>query len=102
MNRTVLRDLGRALRVLGTHGDQLEPATATTEQLDEIAADMQRARRILGDAERPPPTTDCAEHPYGPVEPPADPADPPTRTCLFCTLRRHRARPAGRPEGRPT
>ena len=94
MNRTVLNDLGRALRVLGEHGEQLAPAAATTEQLTEIAGDLQTARRLLSDAERPPPTTDCAEHPYGPVEPETD------RVCLLCQIRRGRHHNATREERR--
>ncbi|MCM1977181.1 hypothetical protein [Streptomyces sp. G1] len=90
MNRTVLSDLGRALRVLGGHGDELSPTTATTEQLDEIAADLQRARHLLSEAERPTPTTNCQDHPYGPIEPETD------GECLLCGIRRRRGLAAGR------
>ncbi|MYX33441.1 MULTISPECIES: hypothetical protein [unclassified Streptomyces] len=65
MNRTVIRDLGRALRVLGEHGDRITPTEATTELLDEIAEDLFRARRLLAEADRPRPTTNCREHPNG-------------------------------------
>lgn len=95
MNRTVLADLARALRVLGHHGETLAPATATTEQLHEIAEDIARARRLLAAAERPAPTTDCPEHPNGPVEPGTD------RQCLLCRNRRHRADAADEAPGIP-
>ncbi|MDX3239765.1 hypothetical protein PV392_29585 [Streptomyces sp. ME03-5709C] len=84
MNRTVIRDLGGALRVLGEHGDRISPTTSTREELDEIAEDLFRARRFLAEADRPRPTTNCPEHPHGPVEPETD------GECLLCGIRRAR------------
>ncbi len=88
MNRPVIRELAGALRALGDRGHALQPATATTAELDEIAGDLQTARRLLTDTERPAPTTDCAQHPHGPVEPGT------ATDCLLCGIRRGRGRNA--------
>lgn len=85
MNRTAISDLGRALRVLGQHGDDLSQASATPETLEQIRADLIHARRLLETVATPAPTTNCAEHPRGPVEPGTD------DECLLCRVRSSRS-----------
>jgi hypothetical protein len=92
MNRTVIRELSAALRTLGEHGAHLEPIEATPEQLGRIAEAMATARRLLAQADTPPPTTRCRRHPRGPVEPGT------TDGCLLCRVARPTAtRPAQQP-----
>src|SRR4051812_7622531 len=86
VNHAQLTALGRALRVLGEHGEKL---TADTPEalLHEIRGDLTRALDQLDDAVTgQKPTTRCNEHPYGPV----DKAAP--DLCLFCETRRRKAR----------
>lgn len=89
MNPDVVPDLGRALRVLGDHGEQLHPDW-TEEQIDELAADMARARALLHQATGPTPVTSCREHPFGAVDPeqPVPAGEP--GVCLICVMRRRR------------
>ncbi|MEU6340212.1 hypothetical protein ABZ883_04585 [Streptomyces sp. NPDC046977] len=82
MNRARVADLGRALRVLGSYGEQLAPVTATSEQLQQIREDLQRALGLVADADTAAPTTTCRQHPNGPVEPGTDGG------CLICLQRR--------------
>ncbi|MFJ5217239.1 hypothetical protein ACIP98_21260 [Streptomyces sp. NPDC088354] len=89
MNRAKVADLGRALRVLGAYGEQLVPATATSEQLAQIREDLRRALAMVADADGEAPTTRCPQHPHGPVEPGTD------GDCLLCHTRRGRAARAG-------
>lgn len=84
MNHAEATELGRALRVIGEHGEMLT-ATTTTEKIQEIRKDLARATRLLEDSAGPAPATDCPEHPYGAVDEGA-----PDR-CLFCQSRRHKA-----------
>lgn len=86
MNHAQLTALGRALRVLGEHGEALT-ADTTDAKLHEVKADLQRALAILEDtAIGSAPTTRCAEHPNGPVD--KDAVD----LCLLCETRRRSAR----------
>lgn len=86
MNHAQLTALGRALRVLGEHGDALSGDTPDTK-LHEIKADLKRALAILDDTvSGSAPTTRCAEHPNGPVDESAN------DLCLLCETRRRSAR----------
>lgn len=88
MNHAQLSSLGRALRVLGTHGENLNAET-TDAQLHEIREDLRRALDILEDAvSAPAPATRCPTHPYGPVDKSAP------DLCLLCETRRRAARRA--------
>ncbi|QKZ20656.1 hypothetical protein [Streptomyces chartreusis] len=86
MNHAQLTALGRALRLLGEHGEALTADTPDT-RLHEVKADLRRAIDLLDEsvstAAR---TTRCPEHPGGPV----DPAAP--DLCLLCETRRRSAR----------
>lgn len=86
MNHAQLTALGRALRVLGDHGEALT-STAPDSKLHEIKDDLKRALDKLEEAvSAPAPTTRCAEHPNGPVD--EDAVD----RCLLCETRRRTAR----------
>ncbi|MEN3585488.1 hypothetical protein AAH978_15210 [Streptomyces sp. ZYX-F-203] len=88
MNHAQLTALGRALRLLGEHGEEL-----TTEvpeaRLHEVGADLRRALELLeASVTTAPPTTRCPEHPTGPVDESAP------DLCLLCETRRRAARRA--------
>lgn len=86
MNHAQLTALGRALRVLGEHGDALTADTPDAK-LHEVKADLKRALDLLDETvTTAAPTTRCAEHPNGPVDESA-----PDR-CLLCETRRRTAR----------
>lgn len=86
MNHAQLTALGRALRVLGEHGDALNADTPDAK-LHEVKADLKRALDLLDETvTTAAPTTRCAEHPNGPV----DEAAP--DLCLLCETRRRTAR----------
>ncbi|MFC4505886.1 MULTISPECIES: hypothetical protein [Streptomyces] len=86
MNHAQLTALGRALRVLGEHGDALTADTPDA-RLHEVKADLRRALELLDESVTgTAPTTRCAEHPNGPV----DEAAP--DLCLLCETRRRSAR----------
>jgi hypothetical protein len=88
MNHAQLTSLGRALRVLGEHGEALTADTPDA-RLHEVKADLRRALELLDESvSAAPPTTRCAEHPQGPVDEAA-----PDR-CLLCETRRRAARRA--------
>ncbi|WP_129308396.1 hypothetical protein [Streptomyces sp. L2] len=88
MNHAQLTALGRALRVLGEHGEQLSGDTPDS-RLHEIKADLRRALDRLDEAvEADKPATRCPEHPNGPVD--EDAVD----RCLLCETRRRAARRA--------
>jgi hypothetical protein len=88
MNHAQVTALGRALRVLGEHGEALTADTPDA-RLHEVKADLRRALELLDDSvEGAAPTTRCAEHPHGPVDKSA--AD----LCLLCETRRRAARRA--------
>ncbi|MFK4145830.1 hypothetical protein [Streptomyces sp. NPDC004065] len=99
MNHAQLTALGRALRVIGEHGEELTTDTPDA-RLHEVKADLKRALDLLEDSvsqERP--ATRCAEHPGGPVD-----EDAPD-LCLLCETRRRAARRArydGGPRPSPT
>lgn len=91
MQHAQLSALGRALRVLGEHGERLSPDLPEAK-LREITDDARRALDLLENVvEGPAPTTRCAEHPQGPVDESA--AD----LCLLCETRRRSARRGGGP-----
>lgn len=88
MNHAQLTALGRALRVVGEHGEELTAETPDA-RLHEVKADLRRALDLLEESvsqERP--ATRCAEHPGGPVD-----QDAPD-LCLLCETRRRAARRA--------
>ncbi|NEB74171.1 hypothetical protein G3I40_02785 [Streptomyces sp. SID14478] len=98
MNHAQLTALGRALRVLGEHGQEIT-ADTPQDKLHEWRGDLKRALDLLEDtATGAPPTTRCAEHPNGAVD-----ASAPD-LCLICETRRRKARRSefasgpGRPE----
>ncbi|MFJ5264275.1 hypothetical protein ACIQAC_27825 [Streptomyces sp. NPDC088387] len=88
MNHAQLTALGRALRLLGEHGEAL--ATTTPDaKLHEVKSDLQRALDLLSDSvSTAAPTTRCPEHPTGPVD------DSAPDLCLLCETRRRAARRA--------
>lgn len=86
MNHAQLTALGRALRLLGEHGDALNSDTPDAK-LHEVKADLKRALDLLDETvTTAAPTTRCNEHPNGPVDESA-----PDR-CLLCETRRRTAR----------
>ncbi|MDQ0812722.1 hypothetical protein QFZ63_004436 [Streptomyces sp. B3I7] len=95
MNHAQLTALGRALRVLGEHGEALGADTPDAK-LHEAKDDLKRALDLLEESisgDRP--TTRCAEHPTGPVD-----KDAPD-LCLLCETRRRAARRAEYDGGGP-
>lgn len=84
MNPNQIPELGRALRLIGEHGDGLSRDTPS-EKLDEIREDLQKALRQLETVAGPKPLTRCKTHPFGAVD-----EDAPD-LCLFCQTRRRRA-----------
>ncbi|BCL28904.1 hypothetical protein ACFFS2_05645 [Streptomyces aurantiacus] len=100
MNHAQLTALGRALRVLGEHGDALSTEIPDSK-LHEVKADLKRALDLLEETvTTAAPTTRCPEHPTGPVD-----KDAPD-LCLLCETRRRVARRSkvngSFPQGRPT
>jgi hypothetical protein len=88
MNHSQLTALGRALRVLGEHGEALT-ADTPDGKLHEVKADLRRALELLEDSVTgAAPTTRCPEHPNGPVDENAH------DLCLLCETRRRTARRA--------
>ncbi|MGV2914696.1 hypothetical protein [Streptomyces alfalfae] len=83
MNEAQIIELGRALRLLGEHGETLGRDTPT-EKITEIRNDLKRALLIVEQAAGPKPYTDCKEHPFGAID-----EDAPDR-CLLCQTRRRR------------
>jgi hypothetical protein len=84
VNPNQIPDLGRALRVLGEHGDAITRDTPD-DKLHEIRADLKKALALVDQVSGPKPHTDCAEHPFGAVD-----VEAPDR-CFFCQTRRRRA-----------
>ncbi|MFC4471859.1 hypothetical protein ACFPH6_46505 [Streptomyces xiangluensis] len=100
MNHAQLNALGRALRLLGEHGEALGSDTPDAK-LHEVKADLKRALDLLEETvTTAAPTTRCAEHPTGPVD-----EDAPD-LCLLCETRRRVARRSkvndSFSQGRPT
>ncbi|MGV9250665.1 hypothetical protein [Streptomyces sp. NPDC003697] len=86
MNHAQLTALGRALRLLGEHGEALGTDTPDA-RLHEIKGDLRRALDLLEESvSTAAPATRCPEHPNGPV----DEAAP--DLCLLCETRRRAAR----------
>jgi hypothetical protein len=101
MNHAQLTALGRALRLLGEHGEALTADTPDAK-LHEARADLKRALDLLDESVTgAAPATRCPEHPTGPVDPSAP------DLCLLCETRRRAARrsefngPAPAPLPRP-
>ncbi|MYR58880.1 hypothetical protein GTY54_22440, partial [Streptomyces sp. SID625] len=82
-------ELGSALRALGEHGDRLTVFEAAPEQLDEIGADLDRARRLLADVRAEQSPAGCRVHPSAPRDPATGEA------CLFCATNRRRGQTPG-------
>ncbi|MET8246047.1 hypothetical protein ABZV31_17465 [Streptomyces sp. NPDC005202] len=104
MNHAQLTALGRALRLLGEHGEALTGDTPDAK-LHEIKADVRRALDLLDESvTTAAPATRCPEHPNGPVDESAP------DLCLLCETRRRAARrsdvngsyPYTRPAAEPT
>lgn len=88
MNHAQLTALGRALRVLGEHGEALSADTPDA-RLHEVKDDLRRALDLLEESvSTAAPSTRCAEHPTGPVDESAP------DLCLLCETRRRAARRA--------
>ncbi|MEU3094219.1 hypothetical protein ABZ690_05155 [Streptomyces sp. NPDC006967] len=88
MNHAQLTALGRALRVLGEHGESLSADTLDAK-LHEVKDDLRRALDLLEETVTTAvPSTRCAEHPTGPVDESAP------DLCLLCETRRRTARRA--------
>jgi hypothetical protein len=86
MNHAQLTALGRALRLLGEHGEALSADTPDAK-LHEVKADLRRALDLLDESVTgAAPSTRCAEHPNGPVDESAP------DLCLLCETRRRAAR----------
>ncbi|MCG7210452.1 hypothetical protein [Streptomyces arenae] len=86
MNHAQLTALGRALRLLGEHGEALTGDTPDAK-LHEVKDDLRRALDLLEESvSAAAPTTRCAEHPQGPVDESAP------DLCLLCETRRRAAR----------
>ncbi|MCD9878193.1 hypothetical protein [Streptomyces guryensis] len=86
MNHAQLTALGRALRLLGEHGESLTGDTQDAK-LHEVKADLRRALDLLDESVTgAAPTTRCPEHPNGPVDENAH------DLCLLCETRRRAAR----------
>ncbi|MFE2626865.1 hypothetical protein ACFXDP_02815 [Streptomyces sp. NPDC059374] len=86
MNHAQMTALGRALRVLGEHGDALSADTPDA-RLHEMKADLRRALELLDESVAgAAPATRCPEHPNGPVDENAH------DLCLLCETRRRAAR----------
>ncbi|MGW7384670.1 hypothetical protein [Streptomyces sp. NPDC054794] len=96
MNHAQLTALGRALRLLGEHGEALTADTPDA-RLYEIKADLRRALDLLDESVAAgAPATRCPEHPHGPVD-----EDAPD-LCLLCETRRRAARRSEFQGSRPT
>ncbi|MGW3119598.1 hypothetical protein ACWDBW_21090 [Streptomyces sp. NPDC001107] len=88
MNHAQLTALGRALRLLGEHGESLTADTPDA-RLHEVKADLKRALDLLQESvTSAAPATRCPEHPNGPVDENAH------DLCLLCETRRRAARRA--------
>ncbi|MFJ3304516.1 hypothetical protein ACIPSA_15610 [Streptomyces sp. NPDC086549] len=86
MNHAQLTALGRALRLIGEHGEALTADTPDA-RLHEVKADLRRALELLDESVTSgAATTRCPEHPNGPVDESAP------DLCLLCETRRRAAR----------
>lgn len=84
MNLTQIPELGRALRVVGEHGEELSRDTPA-DKLYEMREDLQKALKLLDEVAGPKPLTRCKTHPFGAVDKEAP------DLCLLCQTRRRRA-----------
>ncbi|MFD9903873.1 hypothetical protein [Streptomyces sp. NPDC059063] len=88
-------DLTRALQALGEHGDRLALFEPSPEQLDEIALDIDEARKLVARARASLGPTGCLQHPGAPAAP--GPGSGPGRACLLCEIAQRRGRASMRP-----
>ncbi|MFD9004425.1 hypothetical protein ACFV0T_26290 [Streptomyces sp. NPDC059582] len=84
MNPNQIPELGRALRVIGEHGEALT-RDAPADKLNEMREDLQKVLKLLDEVAGPKPLTRCKRHPFGAVD-----EDAPD-LCLLCQTRRRRA-----------
>lgn len=84
MKTPTVTDLAVALRGLGEHGDRLLLMHATCEQLDEVLAELDSARRALLGVRATLGPSGCRVHPNAPVDPAAG------GECLLCSQNRRR------------
>ncbi|MFF9787162.1 hypothetical protein [Streptomyces nigrescens] len=84
MNPNQIPELGRALRIVGEHGDTVSRDTPQ-EKLEEIRSDLEKALALVKAVGGPKPFTSCPEHPFGAID-----EDAPDR-CLICATRRRKA-----------
>ncbi|MFF0092769.1 hypothetical protein ACFYSF_22790 [Streptomyces canus] len=77
-------ELGHALRALSEHGERLVAFAAAPEQLDEIGAALDGARRLLARVRAEVAPSGCPAHPSAPRDPATGEA------CLFCATNRRR------------
>lgn len=84
MNPNQIPELGRALRVIGEHGDELSRDTPE-DKLNELRQDLAKAAKLLEEVAGPKPHTRCKTHPFGAVDKEAP------DLCLLCQTRRRRA-----------
>ncbi|MGW2384435.1 hypothetical protein [Streptomyces sp. NPDC001658] len=84
MNQNHIPELGRVMRVIGEHGENLSRDTAS-DKLAEMRDDLQKALKLLEEVAGPKPLTRCKTHPFGAVDKEAP------DLCLLCQTRRRRA-----------
>jgi hypothetical protein len=84
MNPTQIPELGRAMRLIGEHGEALS-RDMPADKLNEIREDLQKALRLLEDVAGPKPLTRCKKHPFGAVDKEAP------DLCLLCQTHRRRS-----------
>ncbi|MFF1298175.1 MULTISPECIES: hypothetical protein [unclassified Streptomyces] len=84
MDLNQIPELGRALRVLGEHGQELSRDTPP-DKLAEMRQDLAKAVKLLEQVAGPKPFTRCAEHPFGAIDKEAP------DLCLLCQTRRRKA-----------
>ncbi|MFF5968174.1 hypothetical protein ACFY64_31525 [Streptomyces collinus] len=82
-------ELGSALRALCEHGEHLTVFEAAPEQLDEIGAALDGARRLLTQVRAELSPSGCRSHPNAPRDPATGEA------CLFCATNRRRGQVPG-------
>ncbi|MEW2568403.1 hypothetical protein [Streptomyces sp. NPDC047070] len=77
-------DLGHALRALGEAGDRLLAFEVSREQLDELLADLDAARKTLLAVRAGLGPSGCRRHPHVPLDPTTG------GECLLCAQNRRR------------
>lgn len=84
MDLNQIPELGRAMRVIGEHGEALS-RDVTTDKLNEIRDDLHKALSLIQDVTGPKPHTRCKKHPFGAVDKEAP------DLCLLCQTHRRKA-----------